>query len=133
MCVQSCPTLCNIMDCSHPLHQWDFPGKKLEWVAMSFSRGFSQPRDQTQVSCGSYIGRQILYHWATWEALNYTLFLWKYIYNNVCLYKIKNTLNADTSIVGENSFIVNYCFLERYIFVLQTRRNIKWGSLQGND
>ena len=36
----------------------------LEWVTMSFSRGFSQPRDQTHVSC---IGRQILYHWATRE------------------------------------------------------------------
>ena len=29
----------------------------LEWVAISFSRGSSQPRDQTQVS---YIGRQVL-------------------------------------------------------------------------
>ena len=31
----------------------------LEWVAIPFSRGSSQPRDQTQVSC---IERQILYH-----------------------------------------------------------------------
>ena len=31
----------------------------LEWVAIPFSRGSSQPRDQTWVSC---IGRQILYH-----------------------------------------------------------------------
>ena len=34
----------------------------LEWVAIS------QPRDQTQVFCVSYIGRQILYHCATLEA-----------------------------------------------------------------
>ena len=40
----------------------------LEWVAISFSRGSSQPRDQSQVSWVSYIDRQILYHWATWEA-----------------------------------------------------------------
>ena len=39
----------------------------LEWVAIYFSRGSSQPRDQTQVSWVSYIGRQILYHWATWK------------------------------------------------------------------
>ena len=32
----------------------------LEWVAISSSRGSSQPRDQTYVSC---IGRWILYHW----------------------------------------------------------------------
>ena len=40
--------------------------KTLEWVAISFSRGSSQPRDWTQVSC---ISRHILYHWATREAL----------------------------------------------------------------
>ena len=37
----------------------------LEWVAISFSRGSSWPRDQIHISC---IGRQILYHRATWEA-----------------------------------------------------------------
>ena len=31
----------------------------LEWIAMHFSRGSSQPRYLTHVSC---IGRQILYH-----------------------------------------------------------------------
>ena len=36
----------------------------LEWVAFSYSRGSSQPRDLTCVSC---IGRQILYHCAAWE------------------------------------------------------------------
>ena len=39
-----------------------------EWIAISYSRGSSWPRDQTQVSCISCIGRQILYHWASWEA-----------------------------------------------------------------
>ena len=34
---------------------------------MGFSRGSSPPRDQTQVSCVSCIGRQILYCWATRE------------------------------------------------------------------
>ena len=34
----------------------------LEWVAISFPRTSSWPRDWTNVSC---IGRQILYHWAT--------------------------------------------------------------------
>ena len=39
--------------------------KILEWVAISFSKGSSRPRDQTGVSC---IGRGILYHLATREA-----------------------------------------------------------------
>ena len=41
-----------------------FQARVLEWVAISFSRGSSQPRDQTQVSCS---GRWILYHCATWK------------------------------------------------------------------
>ena len=49
---QSCPTLCNPMDCSLPgfsVHGI-FQARVLEWVAMSFSRGSSQPRDWTRVS-----------------------------------------------------------------------------------
>ena len=47
------------MDCSPPCFS---QARILEWVAIFFSRGSSLPRDRTQVS---YIGRQILYHWAT--------------------------------------------------------------------
>ena len=36
-----------------------------EWVTIPFSKGSSWPRDGTGISC---ISRQILYHWATWEA-----------------------------------------------------------------
>ena len=49
---QSCPTLCDPMDYSPPgfsVHQI-FQARILEWVAISFSRGSSQPRDWTQVS-----------------------------------------------------------------------------------
>ena len=41
-----------------------FSRQEDEWVAISFSRGSSRPRDQTCVSC---IGRRILDHWATWK------------------------------------------------------------------
>ena len=37
----------------------------LEWVALSFSRGSSGPRDRTGICC---IGRRILNPWASWEA-----------------------------------------------------------------
>ena len=40
----------------------------LEWVAIPFSRGSSQPRDRALVSCISCIGRWILYCSAAWEA-----------------------------------------------------------------
>ena len=44
---QSCPTLCDPMDCSPPgssIHGI-FQARILEWVAILFSRGSSQPRD----------------------------------------------------------------------------------------
>ena len=46
-----------------------FQARILEQVAISSSRGSSQPRDQTLISCVSCTGRWILYHWVTWEAL----------------------------------------------------------------
>ena len=49
---QSCPTLCDPMDYSLPgssVHGI-FQARVLEWVAISFSRASSQPRDQMQVS-----------------------------------------------------------------------------------
>ena len=50
-------TLCGPMDCS-PLGSsvhGIFPARILEWVAMPSSRGASQPRDQTCISCASYL------------------------------------------------------------------------------
>ena len=53
--LQSCSTLCDPMDCSPPGSSTHglFQARILEWVAISFSRGSSQPRDQTWVSCTS--------------------------------------------------------------------------------
>ena len=64
---QSWMTLCNLMACSpsgssvHDISQ----ARILEWVAISFSRGSFQPRDQTRVSCTA--GR-FFTDWATREA-----------------------------------------------------------------
>ena len=58
--LQSYPTLCDPMDCSPtqvPLSM-GFPRKEYwEWVAISYSRGSFQSRDQTRVSYISCIGR----------------------------------------------------------------------------
>ena len=54
-------TLCGPMNCSPPgssVHGI-FQARILEWVAISSSRGSSQPRDPTHVCC---IGRWVLYH-----------------------------------------------------------------------
>ena len=50
---QSCLTLCHPMDCSPPgssIHGI-LQARRLEWVAITFSRGSSQPRDWSLVSC----------------------------------------------------------------------------------
>ena len=58
--LQSCPTLCDPMDCSPPSSSVHgiLQARILEWVAMPSSRGSSQPRDQTRVSYISCIGRR---------------------------------------------------------------------------
>ena len=54
--------------CQVPLSMGFSQVRKLEGVAISFSKGFSQPRDWTCVACVSRTGRRILYHWATKES-----------------------------------------------------------------
>ena len=69
---QSCLTLCHPLDCSPPdstVHG-TFQARTLEWVAISFCRGSSQPRDQTQVSCVSYIASRFFTYWAIGKAIN---------------------------------------------------------------
>ena len=59
---ESCPTLCDPTDYTvHGILQ----ARILEWVAFPFSRGSSQPRDQTQVS---HIAGRFFTSWATREA-----------------------------------------------------------------
>ena len=60
----SCLTLCNPMD-NYTVHGI-LQARILEWVAIPFSRGSSQPRDQTQVS---HIADRFFTSWATREAI----------------------------------------------------------------
>ena len=67
--LQSCLTLCDPMDCSQPgssVHGI-LQARILEWVAISFSRGSSQPRGWTQVSC---IADRRFILWATKQGDN---------------------------------------------------------------
>ena len=59
---QSCPVFCNPIDCHRPgssIHGI-LPARILEWVAISFSRGSSQPRDRTQEWLGLLVKRRSL-------------------------------------------------------------------------
>ena len=57
-----------------PLSMGIHQARILEWVAMLSSKGSPWSRNQTHVSC---VGRRILYHWATWEALSFAPLMWK--------------------------------------------------------
>ena len=86
-CSQFCLHMCMLHQAnSLPPHRSSLPGSSvcgifqtriLEWVAISYSRESSRPKDQTPVSC---IGRWLLYHWATWETPNlvFTVLLLKH-------------------------------------------------------
>ena len=65
---QSCRTLCDPVDCNLPgsFVHGILQARILEWVAISFSRGSSRPRDWTRVS--RLAGRHSNF-WATREAL----------------------------------------------------------------
>ena len=61
---QSCATLCDPMDCNLPGSSvyGIFQVRVLEWVALSFSRGSSQPMDRIRVSL---IAGRFFTTWAT--------------------------------------------------------------------
>ena len=93
MCAKSlqlCPTLCHLMDCSpsgsyvHGISQ----ARTLKWIAISSSRGSSQPRDQTHIPYVFCIGRQVLNHYhclGSPYVLDYIKFLkYDFVYSPWC-------------------------------------------------
>ena len=73
---QSCPTLCDPINCSLPgssVHGI-FQAIVLEWIAISFSSGSSWPRDQTQIF---HIAGRFFTIWATREAPGLTILVTK--------------------------------------------------------
>ena len=78
--IQSCLPLCDPMDCSPPgssIHGI-LQARILEWVAIPFTKGSSQTRDQTWVSCTpgrfftvyrNHLGPSFIHIWASLVAL----------------------------------------------------------------
>ena len=73
----SCLTLCDSVDYAV---QGMLQARILEWVVFSFSRGYSQPRDQTQVS---RIAGRLFTRWATGECDTGKKFKKKKIYRSI--------------------------------------------------
>ena len=86
-----CLTICHRVDCSLPVSSVHgiSQARILEWVAMPSSRGSSQPRDWTQVSC---IAGRFFTLWARREAQKKGLLLCiKQVTNENILYSTGNS------------------------------------------
>ena len=85
---QSCPTLCDPMDCSLPGFSVDriLQARILERVAMPSFRGASQPRNWTQVSC---IAGGFFISWTTRETPMWVYLCRIYAY---VLYKVQEQI-----------------------------------------
>ena len=113
---QSCLTLCDPVDCSLPgssIHGI-FQARVLEWVAISFSRGSSPPRDWTWVS---YIVGRHFTLWATREVPSFSLC--SPIYPSLLFFVFMFFLKTLSSIV-EKLFIhiyINIYYRKTYEFL----------------
>ena len=110
-----------------PLSMGILQARILEWVAMTSSRGFSSPRDQTQVSC---IADRFFTVWATREVQEYwglshlhTIFVlyWAHLCIK-CSLDISNFLEEISSVyhpivflyflalIAEEGFLISPCY-----------------------
>ena len=108
---QSCLTLCDSVDCRPPgscIHGIS-QARILEWVAISFSRGSSRPKDQTRVS--RIAGRHFNL-WATREAQNWTLIL---ISETLYLSARKESISESLVVTLETYIVCNYICYFIYI------------------
>ena len=104
---QSCLTVCNPRDYTvHGILQ----ARILEWIAFPFSRGSSQPRDRTQVSC---IADRRFTVWATIQnSTSFVLsigihFIFLYIFNVNVLYTLTDYKLLEIRI--NNKHKINKC------------------------
>ena len=105
MPAQSCLTLCDPMDCSlsgSSVHGI-FQARVLEWIAISFSRGSSWPRNLTWVS------RIASRHFTVWATLQGSLYLLK----RICKSRLENSyiITGPVSLFGPwGPSPLRYCF-----------------------
>ena len=105
--LQLCLTLCDPMDCSLPGSSVHGISKAriLEWVAIFYSKGSSQPRDQTHVSCVS-CGSLPLSLWS--EVLNPLCWSQISCQKETSLFPKNLVWSGDPQILGLESLVIHY-------------------------
>ena len=127
---KSCLTLCDPMDYSltdFSIHGI-FQGRVPEWLAISFSRGSSQPRDRTQVS--RIPGRRFNL-WATREAPNKESWAPK----NWCFWTVVLEKTLENSFDSKEIKLVNSKQNKSWIFIGRTAEaeiTILWQPVMKN-
>ena len=116
---QSCLTLCNLMDCSLPGSSAHgiFQARILEWVAISFSRRSSRPRDWTQVS--RIVSRHFTV-WATREVPNVWLDQRNWL-NCIDTYSGGGQIRGALTLLWENSGS-NFPFLAMFFILVDVNK-----------
>ena len=89
-----CPTLCDSIDCSSPGSSLPriFQERILEWVAVSYSGGFSWPRDWTLISWSPAMADILFTSCTTWETL---ICLHTHTYTHMSLYTHTHILEKE--------------------------------------
>ena len=130
---KSCLTLCHPMDYSSPfssVHGIN-QARILEWVAISFSRVSSRPRDWTCVSCVSCIAGGFFTHWTTGKTLFFYMQLSSFpstTYWRVCLFSIAYSCLLCHTLVDH--WCVSLCLdilSILNVIVCICQRQISWG------
>ena len=108
-----------------------FQARMLEWVAISYARGYSWPRDWIRVSWVSCIGKWILYHWQFLYRLNIELpqnpgtpCLWIHP-RELKIYGHTHTKNLYVKVRGSGLFIVAQKWEQAKCPVMNEKT--KWG------
>ena len=105
-----------ISDSLQPLGMWhtrllcprDFWGKNTGVGCHFLLQGISWPRDQIHISCVSCIGRQILYHWGTWEYICH-IFTHSSADRHLGSFHVLPTKNSSTVILNHNIHSLMEC------------------------
>ena len=139
MCAQLHLLLCSHRDCSWPgssVHGI-FPSRILELVATSYSRGSSQPRDQTCVSCVSWIDRRIIYHYSHLGSpdinLERPLFLHTLVFTTCIIFLFNSTCQCDQRelIISEKLlYILTRCKKKVIVIILNFQQTIFIGEIK---
>ena len=116
---QSCPALCNAVDCSPPVSSVPgiFQVRILKWVAISFLRGSSQPKDWTHVSSLLHLQQIQAQEWHCWVII-LCLTLW----GPTKLFSIA----AERFSIPTSTFLCFYIFIFKFSLRLHLLNEIHW-------